>query len=142
MTRFAKYASRKYSVKLDFYRQLYNWSIENIPQFWECFWDFVNPLVSRKFDFIVDDIDKFPGAKWFVGARLNFAENLLKNRGSEKIAIVSRNEHSSEVERISYIELSRRVANLANYLRELGVQSGDRVAAYMPNIPRIVECSQ
>lgn len=138
MTRFARFVSSKHSLNFDSYQQLYNWSIENIPQFWECFWDFADPVASRGFDLVVDDLNKFPGAKWFVGARLNFAENLLRQRASDKTAIVSRDEHSSGGERISYGELYQRVAILANYLRELGLKSGDRVAAYMPNIPSTI----
>ena len=78
------------------------------------------------------DADKFPGAKWFPDARLNFAENLLRYR-DDKIALVSRMEDGRRSE-ISYAELYGQVAKLAAALKAEGVVAGDRVAGFMPNI--------
>ncbi len=82
---------------------------------------------------IVDDLSKFPGARWFVGARLNFAENLLKHR-DDHLAFIFRNE-SQKTKRLTYRQLYDSVARLAKRLREIGIGPGDRIAAYMPNIP-------
>ena len=60
------------------YGSLYQWSIENIPDFWASMWDFAGIKASRPFRQVIDDVTKMPGAKWFSGARLNFAENLLR----------------------------------------------------------------
>src|SRR4030042_5400582 len=80
MTRFIEFANRKYGKKFRTYRELYQWSVDSIPDFWEAVWDFTEIKASKKFDQVVDDLKKFPGAKWFVGAKLNFAENLLRYR--------------------------------------------------------------
>ena len=81
---------------------------------------------------VVDDLSKFPGAKWFVGARLNFAENLLRYRDNRS-AFIFRGETQKKAQ-MTYAELYDSVARLSRSLRQLGVSPGDRVAAYMPNM--------
>ncbi|MEM5788528.1 MAG: acetoacetate--CoA ligase, partial [Syntrophobacteraceae bacterium] len=88
---------------------------------------------SRGYDRVVEDLDDFPGTKWFPGARLNMAENLLRVR-DERPAIIFRREDGKS-STTTYSELHASVACLARALREAGVSVGDRVAAYMPNIP-------
>ena len=78
MTRFMDLVNKKYSLKLESYWQLYKWSIERIPDFWATLWEFADLKASRMYDGVVDDLGKFPGARWFPGAKLNFAENLLR----------------------------------------------------------------
>jgi acetoacetyl-CoA synthetase len=95
-------------------------------------WEFADIIASRPYGKVVDDLSKFPGAKWFVGARLNFAENLLRHR-NECIAFVFVGESQKTV-RITYAELYAQVARLARSLREIGVRPGDCVGAYMPNM--------
>jgi acetoacetyl-CoA synthetase len=91
---------------------------------------------SRSYDGVVDDLKKYPGADWFVGARLNFAENLLRFK-DDHLAFISKRE-AQEPARMTYSELYNSVARLAAAFRQLGVASGDRVAAYMPNVPETV----
>jgi len=111
---------------------LYRWSVEHIPDFWAAMWKFGEIKASREYDTVVDDLSKFPGAKWFVGARLNFAENLLRYRDDHDAFIFKGETQKSA--RISYAELYDSVARLAKSLREIGVAAGDRVVAYMPNL--------
>lgn len=132
MTKFIDFVNKKYSLKISSYFQLYNWSIENIPDFWAAMWEFGKVICSRKYEKVVDDLNKFPGAKWFVGARLNFAENLLRYRDNH-IAFIFKGE-SGKTAKITYAELYDEVARLAKSLREVGVAPGDRVVAYMPNL--------
>ncbi|TES85729.1 acetoacetate--CoA ligase, partial [Candidatus Aerophobetes bacterium] len=87
---------------------------------------------SKYYEIVVDDVSKMPGAKWFIGAKLNFAENLLRYRG-DHTAFIFRGE-TQESARMSYAELYDAVARFATSLREIGVSPGDRVAAYMPNM--------
>ena len=108
-----------------------NGRLKNIPQFWEAVWDFVGIRASRRFDKVVDDPGKFPGATWFPGARLNFAENLLRFR-DDNPAFVFRREDGKRAQ-MSYRELCESVARLAAALRRHGIVPGDRIAAYMPN---------
>jgi len=137
ITRYIDFVNKKYGLEIDPYAQrayfkLYDWSIANIPTFWKSVWEFVSIKASRGFTQVVDDLSKFPGAKWFVGAKLNFAENLLRYR-DDHTAIISIRE-DGVTKKISYSELYDYVARLATSLREVGVSAGDRVCAYMPNL--------
>ncbi len=132
MTRFINFVNEKYGLTIDSYDMLYDWSIEEIADFWASMWEFAQVKASRKYDEVVDDLSRFPGAKWFGGARLNFAENLLRYR-DDHTAFIFRGETQKSV-RMTYAELYNSVASLAKSLREIGVEPGDRVAAYMPSL--------
>ncbi|MCW3993582.1 MAG: acetoacetate--CoA ligase, partial [Candidatus Bathyarchaeota archaeon] len=132
ITRFMKFVNERHGFEFDSYDQLYKWSIGNIPEFWEAMWDFGDVKASRGYDVVVDDSGKFPGARWFVGAKLNFAENLLRFRDAN-LAFVFRGETLKSAS-MTYVELYSAVACLAKSLRRSGFVSGDRVAAYMPNL--------
>ncbi|MFC1929830.1 acetoacetate--CoA ligase [Chloroflexota bacterium] len=132
MTRFFNFVNKKHGLTISSYDELYEWSIDNIPVFWEACWEFLPIIASRKYDNVVDDLSKFPGARWFGGARLNFAENLLRYK-DEHIAFIFRGETQKKT-KISYAELYSTVTRLAKSLRDIGVKPGDRVAAYMPNL--------
>lgn len=135
ITGFMELVNKRYGLRIGSYDELYRWSIENIRDFWGVFWDFAG-IKASGYDSVVDDLETFPGTKWFPGARLNFAENLLKFRDDQS-AIVFRGE-TGEPTAITYGELYRRVATLSGLLRELGVLPGDRIAAYMPNLTETV----
>ncbi len=132
LVRFMGDVNTKHKSQITGYEQLYNWSVNDIPNFWAAVWDFVEIKASRGFDDVVDDPGKMPGAKWFDGARLNFAENLLRYR-DDRTALIFRGE-TKKTARMSYAELYDTVARLAKSLRQIGVQPGDRVTAYMPNM--------
>jgi acetoacetyl-CoA synthetase len=132
ITRFIDLVNKKHDLAISSYDQLYKWSIENISDFWAAMWEFGDIIASSKYKMVVDDLEKFPGAKWFVGARLNFAENLLRYRDNHLAFLFRGETRKSAV--ITYAELYDSVACLAQALREIGVSPGDRVAAYMPNI--------
>ena len=91
ITRFISFVNKKHSLKIDSYDQLYRWSIENVFDFWAAMWDFGEMKASRRYERVVDDLNKFLGARWFVGAKLNFAENLLRYRDNH-IAFVFKGE--------------------------------------------------
>ena len=136
MNQFRLFVNKKYAIELGNYRDLYNWSVNEINHFWEAVWSFGNPVASKEYQHVVDDDSKMPGAKWFSGARLNFAENLLPRRDNHT-AILSRGE-GKEDRQISYIELYSEVEKMAAALREAGVKQSDRVAGFLPNIPEAV----
>ena len=123
-------------LEFDQYQKLHKWSVSHPEQFWAQVWEFGEVRYSKKWDRVLKNPDQFPGAKWFPGARLNFAENLLRDR-SDRIAIVSRLENGTR-RTLSYSELYEKVAACAQGLRELGVISGDRVAGFMPNVPETI----
>jgi len=132
VTRFIDFVNKKYGLEIDSYSQLYDWSIENIPDFWAAVWDFGGVIAPRGYDKVVDDLNRFPGTRWFVGARLNFAENLLRCKDN-RVAFIFRGE-TQKPAKMTYAELNSQVGRLAESVREIGVVPGDRVVGYMPNL--------
>ena len=117
------------------YRDLHRFSIEHPRQFWRAVWDFCG-IQGRPGSIVVEDFDRFPGARWFPEARLNFAENLLRHR-DERPALLFQSE-TGDTRQLTYDELYVEVARVAAAMREMGVGQGDRVAAFMPNLPETV----
>jgi len=134
--RFIQTVNQRFGLKLDGYAALYQWSIDHIPDFWAAMWDFAHIEASRPYTGIVDDVTRMPGAKWFSGARLNFAENLLRHR-DRQTALVFRGEDKTS-RRLTYAQLYDEVARLAAGMRAIGVAAGDRVGGFMPNMPQTV----
>jgi len=132
LTHFIGYVNKKHGKKIGTFHELHRWSVEQIPEFWARLWEFSDVKASRAYDQVVDDLGKFPGANWFSGARLNFAENLLRHR-DDRLAFIFRGEDRKSA-KMTYAELYTAVAGLAKSLRGMGVAPGDRVAAYMPNL--------
>lgn len=132
ITRFIHEINARYHLNITSYRELYEWSVTNIPEFWSAMWDFAEIRCSRPYHQVVDDLTKFPGAKWFLGARLNFAENLLRYR-DDHLAIIFKGE-TQTARQMTYAQLYEEVARLALSLRDVGVGPGDRVVGYMPNL--------
>ena len=118
------------------YQDLYDWSVTEVAQFWECLRQFVGLRFSRAADRVVDDVRRMPGANWFPGARLNFAENLLRPN-EERPAILFYGEERVRLS-WSFHELSEHAAGFGAALRSQGLAPGDRVAALMPNMPQTV----
>jgi acetoacetyl-CoA synthetase len=136
MYRFMTFINKKYNKNFSEYAPLYQWSIENIPDFWASMWEFAEIVASKPYTQVVDDVTKMPGAKWFQGARLNFAENLLRYR-DDQVALIFKGESQDSI-KITYSELYDEVARVAKSLKETGVQAGDRVAGFMPNMPETI----
>ena len=132
ITRFIEFVDERFGRSFKSYDDLYQWSVDAIPDFWAAMWDFAGIKSSRRYDQVVDDLNKFPGARWFPGAKLNFAENLLRYRDDQH-AFLFRGETQKSA-RMTYEELYFTVARLAKSLREIGIVPGDRVAGYMPNL--------
>jgi acetoacetyl-CoA synthetase len=134
--RFMNIINEKYNQNFSEYEPLYQWSIENIPDFWANVWEFAKIKSSMPYDQVVDDVRKMPGAKWFSGARLNFAENLLRYR-DDQTALIFKGEDRVD-KRMTYSELYDEVASVARSLMLAGVQTGDRVVGFMPNMPETI----
>jgi len=118
---------------VDNYPQFYRWSVEQPEEFWSDLWDFSGVVAARKGSSVLVDGHKMPGARWFPEARLNFAENLMR-RGDRGDAFVFWDETGFR-RRVSYADLYSDVSRAAQALLALGLRAGDRVAAFMPNIP-------
>jgi acetoacetyl-CoA synthetase len=137
LTAFMKLAGRRAGCRLDRYDDLHAWSVTQPAEFWALVWDFVGIVASRPAEGVIDDPRRMPGATWFRGARLNFAQNLLRHR-DDRPAIIFRNERMAESARLTHNELYDEVARLAAALRGAGVEAGDRVVGLMPNLPQTV----
>ena len=131
MARFA----RDLGFAVDDYAALHRWSVDRREDFWRALWDFCE-VVGTPGETVCEQPNAMPGARWFPQARLNFAENLLRRRDGAD-AIVFRGE-DRVVRRMSFAELHAEVARCAAALRAAGVVPGDRVAAWIPNLPETV----
>ena len=134
LTEFERYLHDAYRVSFQSYEDLRRWSVECPENFWQAVWEFSDVRFSDAADIVLLEGNKFPGARWFSGAKLNYAENLLSHSG-DGVAIVGRLENGERRE-VSWTELRESVALTAAALRASGVQIGDRVAGCYPMSPR------
>ncbi len=135
ITSFMRYVEKLTGKRIGTYDELYNWSVENIEEFWKSIWILSGIIHSKEYESVLTE-RRMPGAKWFSGAELNFAENLLRFR-DDQTALISYSENH-EPERISYKELYNLTARCAEGLKQLGVKAGDRVAGFVTNIPEAI----
>ena len=137
ITAFMRTVERDWGVSCDGdYQRLHHWSVQEPQAFWQAVWDFAGVEAFARGERVLEQPDAFPGARWFPDARLNFAANLLRYRGEQE-ALVSLLENG-ERRSLSRDELYREVARVAAGLQQAGVQPGDRVAGFMPNIAETV----
>ena len=136
ITAFCKLVEEHWQQTLTDSAALYQWSVDEPEKFWRSLWAFSGVIASHQGDETLVDGDKMPGAQWFPDAQLNFAQNLLR-RDDKTPALVFWGE--DQVKRtLSHSELQAQVSQLAQALRELGIQAGDRVAGYLPNMPETI----
>ena len=133
VTQFARQVIRKRKLDLNTYADFHQWTVDHPEEFWSEVWDFCGVVASRKGSTVLTNGDQMPGARWFPEARLNFAENLLR-RGDRGDAFVLWDE-SGFRRRLSFSDLTSDVSRAEQALRQLGLRAGDRVAAFIPNIP-------
>ncbi|MEZ4961397.1 MAG: acetoacetate--CoA ligase [Saprospiraceae bacterium] len=125
--------AQNYNLKFQNYHEAWEWSVKNVPDFWESIWKYFEVISHSPYRQVLAN-DKMPGARWFEGATLNYAEHVFRKADEERPAILFSSEKYDLVE-ISWPELHSQVASMAAFLKEAGVNKGDRVAAYLPNIP-------
>ncbi len=133
--KFIQYVNSRHAKNIQTYDELYDWSVNEIEDFWQAVWEFGKFKFSEGFSSIMTK-EEMINTKWFQGAKLNFAENLLRFQ-DDRTALVGIRENQ-EVVKLSYQQLTEKAAVVANYLRSVGVKKGDRVAAYISNIPEAV----
>ena len=127
MYRFLGFINKKYNQNFTAYDPLYHWSVNNIPDFWAAMWEFAEIKASKTYDQVIEDVTKMPGAKWFPGAQLNFAENLLRYR-DDHVALIFKGEGLDTI-LMTYAELYREVARFA---KSLSYRSGRQETAVRP----------
>jgi acetoacetyl-CoA synthetase len=145
MARFMDWAGTQRGRPFADYDELWRWSVDELEDFWASIWEFCGVRASQPYASVLASRE-MPGARWFAGAELNYAENLLRgptyppagvdgHRRAGEVAVLHTSELRGELAEITWGELSASVAAAAGGLRALGVARGDRVVAYMPNIP-------
>ena len=134
MTRYLRWLRERRGLQFGSYDELWRWSVDDLDAFWASIWDFFevggpapSPAVAER---------RMPGASWFPGAALNHAELSLRRQDDHPALLFG--DETGELGTVSYAELGRRVAAVAAGLRRLGVAKGDRVVAYLPNVPETV----
>ncbi len=139
LTRFADEVERRHGLAVtpdeQGYAALHRWSVEHLEDFWALVWEHFDVQHSTAYEQVLAS-PEMPGASWFPGARLNFAEHVLRTRGAHA-AMVSAGEEGSPVE-LTWDELRGHVGAVQSVLRDLGVGEGDRVVGYLPNVPATV----
>ena len=136
ITRFTQEVESQWGRTFRDYRTLHDWSVKQPEEFWISVWDFCGILAATRGKRVLERLSAVPGARFFPDARLNFARNLLHRR-DDGLAICFRSE--DRVERsLTYAELYLQVAEIARGLQNAGIEPGDRVCAYMPNMPETV----
>ncbi len=136
MNQFRIWVNRKYNLKFNDYNELYTWSVTNLDDFWASMWEFANLVYSKTYAKVLEPTDHISKCKWFIGSKLNYAENLLRYN-DDNTAIIFANENGVQ-SRVSYKELNIEVAKAASYLKSVGVTKGDRIAGYLPNMPEAI----
>jgi acetoacetyl-CoA synthetase len=131
MTRFARAVGREGP-----YDELWRWSVDDLEGFWAALWEFFDVQAAQPYERVLARRE-MPGAQWFPGARLSYAEHLFRNRDDDAVAIHEAGE-LRELSQRTWGELREQTQRIATGLRRLGVGRGDRVAAYVPNIPEAI----
>jgi len=134
ITRFLTWLESERGLSFKDYNSLWEWSVTEIENFWQCLWQFFDIKASKPYTHILSE-RKMPGAKWFQGAELNYAEHVFRQMSSRRPALIFQSELVPLTE-LSWEDFHHQVSSVATALRDLGVKRGDRVVAYMPNIPQ------
>lgn len=136
ITQFIEWLRTHRDLHLEGYDALWQWSVEDLEAFWSAVWDYFEVDASEPYDEVLTR-GSMPGTRWFPGARLNYAEHVLRTGAAEDVAMVAVDEGQPPRD-ITWQQLRGEVGALAATLQELGVRPGDRVAGYLPNIPAAV----
>lgn len=136
MTRFMRRVEREKGLIFNGYHDLWRWSVDRVEDFWAELWKFYDIQASRSYKSVLSS-RTMPGALWFEGARLNYAEHAFRHRHPHRPALLFQSERHP-LTPMSWETLERQTASIAAWLRSIGAGPGDRVASYMPNIPEAV----
>lgn len=134
---FMGYVATKTGIKTQNYQQLHDWSVDKPAEFWSLFWDYADIKGEKGAAPYLVDADKMPGARFFPQGRINYAENMLV-KNDDSAALIFRSEGKFVERVLSWKELNEAVSRTQQLLQDLGVEKGDRVAAFMPNMPETI----
>src|SRR5215210_6543417 len=134
LTRYMRWLEAERGLAFEDYHALWRWSTQELEAFWASVWEFFG--IQASYDAVLAD-SSMPGAKWFTGAELSYPEHLFRDKPADRVAI----RHASELRELgewTWADLREQTARVAAGLRGMGVGRGDRVVAYMPNIPETI----
>jgi acetoacetyl-CoA synthetase len=130
---YKQWLSENKGLEFKNYQELWQWSVTEVEDFWESIWNYFKVTSYQPYSKVLSTY-QMPESKWFEGATINYAEHLFKKAKDNKTAIFFGNE-SGEIQEMSWSVLKTKVASLARYLKSVGVTKGDRVVAFLPNVP-------
>jgi acetoacetyl-CoA synthetase len=133
LTRYRRWLEAERGVDADDYAELWKWSVDQLEDFWASIWDYFEVISSTPRPEVLTE-RTMPGARWFEGAELNYAEHIFRGKGDDEVAVVYASE-LRDLGELRWRELQEQVSACAEALRSLGVTRGDRVVAYLPNGP-------
>ncbi|NJN98693.1 MAG: AMP-binding protein, partial [Anaerolineales bacterium] len=136
LTRYMAWLKENKGLNFLTYQELWHWSVTEIEAFWASLWDYFDLVASAPYTAVLTRRE-MPGVEWFPGARLNYSENFFRRHTDDRPAIFYQPETGS-LTKIGWPQLYAQTAQVAQALKALGVQRGDRVVAYLPNIPQAV----
>ena len=136
LTHFMGWLAAHKGLQFDSYPALWQWSVDDLPEFWGSIWEYFEIKASKQYSSVLGQ-RSMPGAEWFTGAKLNYAENILRRMTDEQPMALYKAEDQDLVE-VTWAEIYDQVTRLATALREAGVEPGDRVVAFLPNIPEAI----
>src|SRR5947209_12630670 len=139
LTRYVHWLGETRGLEFADYQELWRWSVTELEGFWSSIVEFCDVRFSTPAERVLGS-ETMPGAEWFPGARVNYAEHIFRGRVDSEVAIRHASELRPLAQEWTWAELRSQTALVAAGLRALGVGPGDRVAAYMPNIPETVAC--
>ena len=136
ITHYMEWLKSEKELYFEDYNSLWKWSVSEIEDFWQSIWEYFQIQTSKSYTQILSE-RKMPDAHWFIGSELNYAQHVFRNMSSERPALMFQSEFQPLIE-ITWEELHQKVASIAVSLQNMGVQKGDRVVSYMPNIPQTI----
>src|ERR687889_685331 len=138
ISRYMEWLEREKDLSFSDYAELWEWSVTEVEEFWASIWEYFDVKVSKPYTRVLNS-HEMPGAKWFEGAELNYAEHVFRNAGDRLDEPAGMQESELRpLSEVTWRELQEQVGALAAGMKDLGVERGDRVVAYLPNVPEAI----
>lgn len=138
LKKFERWLEKHKGLTFNNYDEIWQWSIDHLADFWLCIWEYFEIIHHSPIDLVLSG-NEMPGVKWFEGTTLNYAEHIFRQKSTHRPALIFQSERQVAIE-VSWEELETKVLAVQQYLIAQGIGKGDRVAAYLPNIPEAIIC--
>ncbi|MBO6793991.1 MAG: acetoacetate--CoA ligase [Balneolaceae bacterium] len=138
LKKYERWLEEEFDLRFKNYEEFWRWSNDHFEDFWESLWKYFEVISHSDYEQVIDT-QSMPGARWFTGATLNYAEHIFRMKSEDRPALIFANE-ACDQRALSWKELEAQVASIQEFLRSKGIQKGDRVAGYLPNTPETIAC--